>query len=110
MKNLSCLHPLMATNQLAALQQEQLLQIRALLVREQQTLAARNATPAKRLRSPPLPSTSPHLPANSEKRQDCSSQRGSKLPQRLCGFLCFFCRHLSSVFNIRNGSEPLGFF
>src|SRR6516225_10274893 len=35
---------LMAANQLAALQQEQLLQIRALLVQEQQTLAARNAT------------------------------------------------------------------
>jgi P-type conjugative transfer protein TrbJ len=35
---------LMAANQLAALQQEQLLQIRALLVQEQQALAARNAT------------------------------------------------------------------
>lgn len=35
---------LMAANQLAALQQEQLLQIRALLVQEQQTLAARNQT------------------------------------------------------------------
>ena len=35
---------LMAANQLAALQQEQLLQIRALLVAEQQALAARNAT------------------------------------------------------------------
>jgi P-type conjugative transfer protein TrbJ len=35
---------LMAANQLAALQQEQLLQIRALLVQEQQALAARNQT------------------------------------------------------------------
>src|SRR6516164_11280823 len=35
---------LMAANQVAALQQEQLLQIRALLVQEQQALAARNAT------------------------------------------------------------------
>jgi P-type conjugative transfer protein TrbJ len=35
---------LMAANQLAALQQEQLLQIRELLVQEQQALAARNAT------------------------------------------------------------------
>jgi len=35
---------LMAANELAALQQEQLLQIRALLVQEQQALAARNAT------------------------------------------------------------------
>ena len=35
---------LYAANQLAALQQEQLLQIRALLVQEQQALAARNAT------------------------------------------------------------------
>src|ERR1700730_5369050 len=35
---------LMAANQLAALQQEQLLEIRALLVQEQQALAARNAT------------------------------------------------------------------
>jgi type IV secretion system protein TrbJ len=35
---------LMAANQLAALQQEQLLQIRALLVREQQALAARGQT------------------------------------------------------------------
>jgi P-type conjugative transfer protein TrbJ len=37
---------LMAANQLAALQQEQLLQIRALLVQEQQALAARNQTDA----------------------------------------------------------------
>ena len=35
---------LMAANQLAALQQEQLLQIRELLLQEQQALAARNAT------------------------------------------------------------------
>ena len=35
---------LMAANQLAALQQEQLLQIRALLVQEQQALAARAQT------------------------------------------------------------------
>ena len=35
---------LTAANELAALQQEQLLQIRALLVQEQQALAARNAT------------------------------------------------------------------
>jgi P-type conjugative transfer protein TrbJ len=35
---------LMAANQLAALEEEQLLQIRALLVQEQQALAARNAT------------------------------------------------------------------
>jgi P-type conjugative transfer protein TrbJ len=35
---------LMAANELAALQQEQLLQIRALLLQEQQALAARNAT------------------------------------------------------------------
>src|SRR5271157_1410401 len=35
---------LMAANELAALQQEQLLQIRALLLAEQQALAARNAT------------------------------------------------------------------
>ena len=35
---------LAAANQLAALEQEQLLQIRALLVQEQQALAARNAT------------------------------------------------------------------
>lgn len=35
---------LYAANQLAALQQEQLLQIRALLVQQQQALAARNAT------------------------------------------------------------------
>jgi len=34
----------MAANQLAALQQEQLLQIRELLLQEQQALAARNAT------------------------------------------------------------------
>ena len=37
---------LMAANQLAALEQEQLLQIRALLVQEQQALAAMNATNA----------------------------------------------------------------
>jgi P-type conjugative transfer protein TrbJ len=37
---------LTAANELAALQQEQLLQIRALLVQEQQALAARNATVA----------------------------------------------------------------
>ena len=35
---------LMAANELAALQQEQLLQIRELLLQEQQALAARNAT------------------------------------------------------------------
>src|SRR4029077_960893 len=37
---------LMAANQLAALEEEQLLQIRALLVQEQQALAARNQTDA----------------------------------------------------------------
>ena len=38
---------LMAANQLAALQQEQLLQIRELLLQEQQALAARNQTLAR---------------------------------------------------------------
>jgi P-type conjugative transfer protein TrbJ len=38
------LKALMAANQLAALQQEQLLQIRELLLQEQQALVARNAT------------------------------------------------------------------
>jgi type IV secretion system protein TrbJ len=39
---------LSAANQLAALEQQQLLQIRALLVTEQQALVARNATNANR--------------------------------------------------------------